>query len=247
MGRDQIFVSYSHRDKRWLHELLITLKPLVRKRKIDSWDDTKINIGAKWRAEIESALSRAKVAILLVSRNFLYSDFISESELPPLLDAAKEDGLVIVWIAIGYSSYEQTEIADYQAANDPSRPLNSLSESEVDFELVRIAKEIDRILEPTETSGNGVNSGSVAPIETASVVSGGQERSEPQCADEGAREKIRQALAEGKWAWRSVEALAAKAALSSQQTLQILRRDPEIELGRSKSGRSIARLRTRVP
>ena len=68
----------------------------------------------------------------------------------PFLDAAQKEGLVITWIATDYSSYEQTEIAEYQAANDPSRPLNSLSESEIDFELVRIAKAIDRILEADE-------------------------------------------------------------------------------------------------
>ena len=241
MARDQIFVSYSHRDKRWLDELLITLKPLVRKRKIDPWDDTKINIGAKWRAEIENALSRAKVAILLVSQNFLYSDFISESELPPLLEAAKKDGLVIVWIAIGYSSYEQTEIADYQAANDSSRPLNSLSESEVDFELVRIAKAIDRILEPSESGGNAASASSTDADGDGSGIG------ENPGQSDGAREKIRQALAEGKWAWRTIDALTAKAALSPEATLKILRQDPEIELGRSKSGRDIARLRTRVP
>src|ERR1035437_1344312 len=210
MERDQVFVSYSHRDKRWLDELLITLKPLTRKRKIAVWEDTKINIGARWRTEIKGALDRAKVAILLVSRNYLHSDFISENELPPLLDAAKKQGLVIVWIAIGYSSYEETEIAEYQAANDPSRPLNSLSESGIDFELVKIAKALDHILEPSEDQSNEVVGSE--PATAASTVAGpdNQDKGEVQDADQGAREKIRQALAEGEWAWRSVDALSDK-------------------------------------
>src|SRR5262249_507977 len=149
--RDQIFVSYSHRDKQWLDELLITLKPLTRKRKIQVWDDTRIRAGERWRNEIEQALRRAKIAVLLVSRYFLYSDFIADEELPKLLNAAKNDGLNIVWVALGFSSYEDTEIAEYQAVNDPSRPLKSLPVSEMDFELVKIAKAIDSMLEGEES------------------------------------------------------------------------------------------------
>src|SRR5579871_6413599 len=142
MAREEIFISYSHRDRRWLEELLITLKPLTRKRKIETWDDTKIGVGSLWKREIATALGRAKIAVLLVSRAFLASEFIAENELPPLLEAARSDGLTIFWIAVGFSLYEETEIADYQAANNPSRPLNSLSESEADFELVKIAKAV---------------------------------------------------------------------------------------------------------
>jgi internalin A len=91
-------------------------------------------------------LEAASIAVLLVSRYFLASEFITENELPPLLDAAEKDGLSIVWIATGYSLYEETDITEYQAANDPSKPLNSLSEFEVDRELVRIAKAIDALL-----------------------------------------------------------------------------------------------------
>ena len=103
-----------------------------------------------------------------------------------------------MWIATGYSSYEETEIADYQAANDPSRPLNSLSESEVDFELdsTQVAKALDRILEPSEVQPGEttVKSKSSEPPETASVVTGKREKDEVQGDDEGAREKIRRAL-----------------------------------------------------
>jgi len=56
------------------------------------------------------------------------------------------------------------------------------------------------------------------------------EKGEVEDAHEGAREKIRQAFVEGKWAWRSMDALSTKAALPPERTLQILRQDLEIGL-----------------
>lgn len=140
--RDQVFISYSHRDSEWLAKLQIHLKPLVRSGVVNLWDDTQIKPGAKWFSEIETALSRAKVAVLLVSANFLASDFIDREELPELLAAAEHDGLTVIWIPISFSMYEETAIAQYQAAHSPAQPLDSLSEPEQNQALVKICKSI---------------------------------------------------------------------------------------------------------
>lgn len=140
--RDQIFVSYSHKDKSLLEQIKTTLAPALRGGKLDLWDDTRIRPGEKWQDRIEQALASAKVAVLLVTRNFLASEFIAEQELPPLLKAAEEEGLTVFWIHGGACLYEETPIADYQAAHDVSKPLSKLKKPDREEAIAEICKKL---------------------------------------------------------------------------------------------------------
>jgi hypothetical protein len=106
------------------------------------WDDTLIEPGANWRQEIEKALARAKIAVLLVSANFLASDFIAEEEFPTLLEAAQKGGLKIIWIYLSDCLYKHSAIADYQVAHDLSQSLNHLPVAEQQSVLTQIGEKI---------------------------------------------------------------------------------------------------------
>jgi hypothetical protein len=145
---NDIFISYSHDDRNWLDRLQKTLKPLLRNKSISVWDDTKIRTGAKWKGEIEKALNDAEAAILLVSQNFLASDFITKEEVPQLLGSAQTKGLKIIWVPISDCLWQETDIANYQSAYPPDTPLDSLQEWEVNKALVKICREIKQALYP---------------------------------------------------------------------------------------------------
>jgi class 3 adenylate cyclase len=141
-----VFVSYSHQDKDWLTLLRKHLSPYVQVGSVTIWDDTTIGVGDNWRDTIGQALQSACVAVLLVSPDFLASDFIQRNELPPLLTAAQRKGLKIVWLPIVASSYEETPIGQLQAAFSPATPLDTMPPPQQHQTLVKVCKLIKATL-----------------------------------------------------------------------------------------------------
>jgi formylglycine-generating enzyme required for sulfatase activity len=150
--RDQLFISYSHVDREWVDRLQKTIHPVVRSHGLRLWDDSQIEPGDKWKEEIETALAGAKVALLLVSLDFLASEFVTNSELPQLRAAAEEEGLQILWVPVGASLVRDTWINGYQALLDPGRPLAKMEDWEKDEALVKIADVIKKKLAPRQDS-----------------------------------------------------------------------------------------------
>lgn len=147
MSPGKVFISYSHEDRSYLDRLQVFLRPLEREGLVERWDDTRIKTGARWREEIKTALAQAKVAVLLISADFLASDFIAKEELPHLLAAEQGRGLVVMPIIVGACRFTRTpSLAQFQAANDPNHPMDSLSKSEQDEIWDRLVSDIEDAL-----------------------------------------------------------------------------------------------------
>ena len=140
-----IFISYSHEDAKWLEILKKHLKVLSRySGNVEYWEDTKLKSGDKWKEEIAKAIEQANVAILLVSTDFLASDFISTDELPPLLQKAEETGTKILPLIVSPCKYTDSELGDFQAVNSPDKTLADIAnnEAEVHRTFIKVMDEI---------------------------------------------------------------------------------------------------------
>jgi hypothetical protein len=134
-----VFVSYSHLDADWVGRVRAHLRPLERERLLELWDDTRIRPGANWRDEIGAALDSCRCAILLLSANFLASDFCTVEEFPRLLRAAKDRGVKILPLILSPCRIEAVpELAVFQSLNPPSRTLAEMSGPECDRVMLRL-------------------------------------------------------------------------------------------------------------
>lgn len=146
--REEVFISYSHKDNDWLERIQTHLKALRNEGiDMDVWDDTHIKPGDTWKKEITQALNSAKIALLLITTDFLASDFITRVELPTLLKAAQDEGTLIIPILVKPSRFTRhKDLSQFQAVNSPDKALSSLPESEQDEILVKLATTIREYL-----------------------------------------------------------------------------------------------------
>lgn len=146
---NRLFISYSHKDREVLDRLLVHLRPLEREELIDAWNDRKIEAGSNWKREVKNALEHSRAAILLVSADFLASDFIVDNELPPLLENAERKGTAIIPVIVKPCRYTRDQsLRHLQAINDPDRPLMGLSSIEQERLLDDIAATVEKRMQP---------------------------------------------------------------------------------------------------
>ena len=146
-ARSEVFISYSRHDAAWLERLKVHLEPLVQRDHLRVWADAAIQPGDRWLDSLRDAVGRARVAVLLVSPDFLASRFIAREELPPILRAAEADGLRVFWVPVRASIVDKTELATLHAAHSPDKPLATLRGPAIDRALANIARSIYEVFE----------------------------------------------------------------------------------------------------
>jgi hypothetical protein len=116
---------------------------------VELWlDIDDIRAGDEWQAEIDDALARADLAVLLVSPAFLASRFIMKHELPRLRQRRKENGLRLIPILLEPCAWpswlSKTDIRP--RGNQALSEISSLEAAPLDRKLAEIVAEIREIL-----------------------------------------------------------------------------------------------------
>ena len=99
----KVFVSYSHANRKWIEAgqfgLIPWLASALRRRKVEFWydlSDLARAPGADYRKRIERAILEADFALLLVSTDYLVSDFIREIEMPLIKKRLDRQELAVI-------------------------------------------------------------------------------------------------------------------------------------------------------
>jgi WD40 repeat protein len=145
----QIMIIYSHRDEKWKDFLQGHLEVL----NVDTaaaWSDTQIKPGSNWFQEIRRDLNEAKVIILLISADFLVSDFIRKVEIPLLLEEhEKKNDLIVVPFVVSPCPWHLLPwLKRYQVFPKDGTPLINYRPGKRDKIIVDLVETLYRFLYP---------------------------------------------------------------------------------------------------
>ncbi len=144
-----IFISYSHKDKEWKDRIVTFMQCMKQQNQFDytAWDDGEIHLGDEWSKIIQSMIEQSKIAILVISPDFLSSIFINETELKWLLDRRESGELVIVPLVVRPCPWEVVDwLAPIQLHPADGNALSGGSEYEIEKSLKHLSLEVNRLL-----------------------------------------------------------------------------------------------------
>ncbi|MGI9179538.1 MAG: COR domain-containing protein [Longimicrobiaceae bacterium] len=111
----RLFYSYSHKDEPLRDQLETHLKLMQRQGLIDAWHDRKIPAGGEWGQQIDVNLERADIILLLVSADFIASDYCYDREMTRALERHENGEAVVIPVIVRDVNWKNAPFAKLQA------------------------------------------------------------------------------------------------------------------------------------
>jgi Uncharacterized conserved protein len=143
----RLFYAYSHRDEAFRRELGAHLSPLRRGNLVDEWHDRLIDAGTDWKDEIDRNLASADIVLLLVSADFIDSDYCWGEEMTQALARHAAGEARVVPVIVRRCRWMSTPLAKLQAVPKDGEPINEWTTRDAAFDDVagaveHVAKEL---------------------------------------------------------------------------------------------------------
>ncbi|HAC65069.1 MAG TPA: TIR domain-containing protein [Cyanothece sp. UBA12306] len=143
--RIEIFFSYAHEDEALRDELAKHLKLLGRQGVITAWHDRQITAGTEWEGQIDEHLETAKVILLLVSADFLASDYCYDVELKRAMERHEANEASVIPVILREVDWKGASFGKLQALPKNAEPVTNWSNPDQAF--ADIARGIRRAVE----------------------------------------------------------------------------------------------------
>ena len=149
MSSKTLFISYCHKDKDYMDKVISFLKSAKLSDSFVVWSDENIEIGRKWENDIFNAIDQSKAVLLLISENFLSSDYIMNIEIPRILKRYNKGELQIYPILVNQCPWtEHPWLKQIQRLPRDNVALNEIPEGKRSKELNNLVLQIKKKLFP---------------------------------------------------------------------------------------------------
>ena len=152
----KVFVSYAHEDDDLRKQLDNHLSLLKRRNVIDLWHDRQISPGHDWKHEIDTQLNDAQIILLLVSANFLASEYCYGIELKRALEKHKAGKTRVIPIILRPVDWEGAPFSHLQALPTGARPVTDRGWHNRDEAFADVAQGIRRTIEELNAQSSNV-------------------------------------------------------------------------------------------
>lgn len=129
----EIFYSYSHKDEEFRDELETHLSMMKRNGEITGWHDRRIIPGEEWEGEIDEHLESAGIILLLISPDFLASDYCWRVEVKRAMERHREGTARVIPIILRKCDWSSSPFGKLQALPKDGKPIKTWSDRDEAF------------------------------------------------------------------------------------------------------------------
>src|SRR5260370_1112940 len=125
MSTIEIFCCYARKDQQLLNDLKTHLMSMQRSGQVRIWADTDINAGEEWEKEIDTHLTTAQIILLLISPDFIDSNYCYSIEMKRALERHEKGEARVIPIILRPTDWQTTPPGELQALPTGAKPITS--------------------------------------------------------------------------------------------------------------------------